>query len=101
MSYFPKPLTHSKNKIKVELDLANYATKLDARSVDASEFAKKTHLASLKGDINKIEKVASGLSNLKSKVNKLHVDRLEPVPIDLKRLCDVVHKEIVKKDVYW
>ena len=29
MSYFPKPYTHSKNKIKLELDLPNYATKYD------------------------------------------------------------------------
>ena len=29
MSYFPEPYTCSKNKIKVELDLANYAKKSD------------------------------------------------------------------------
>ena len=28
MSYFPEPYTHGKNKIKVELDLYNYATNL-------------------------------------------------------------------------
>ena len=27
MSFFPKPYTHSKNKIKVELGLYNYATR--------------------------------------------------------------------------
>ena len=27
MSYFPEPYTRNKNKIKVELDLSNYATK--------------------------------------------------------------------------
>ena len=29
MSYFPEPYTYSKNKIEVELDLPNYATKCD------------------------------------------------------------------------
>ena len=27
MSYFPKPYSHNKNKIKFELDLSNHATK--------------------------------------------------------------------------
>ena len=41
MSYF-SPYGHSKNKIKVELDLSNYATKSDLKSatgVDISQFA--------------------------------------------------------------
>ena len=42
MSYFP-PYVHLKNKIEVELDLCNYATKSDlenAASADALQFAK-------------------------------------------------------------
>ena len=31
MSYFPEPYTCSKNKIKCELDLPNYATKSDPK----------------------------------------------------------------------
>ena len=31
MSYFPEPYTLSKNKIKAELNLSNYATKLDLK----------------------------------------------------------------------
>ena len=31
MSYFPKRHTHSKNKMEVELDLSNYATKYDLK----------------------------------------------------------------------
>ena len=31
MSYFPDPYTHSKSKMKVELDLPNYATKSDLK----------------------------------------------------------------------
>ena len=29
MRYFPKPYNHSKNRIKVELDLSNYSTNSD------------------------------------------------------------------------
>ena len=42
----------------------------------------------------------SGLNSLKSKVDKLDVDKLVPVPVDLSKLSDVVIKDVVKKDVY-
>ena len=45
MSYFPEPHNHSTNKIEVELDLENYATKSNLKNVtgvDTSKFAKKT-----------------------------------------------------------
>ena len=57
----------------------------------------KNYLASLKSDINKFKKVPIGLNSLKSKVNQLDVDKLEPVPVDLIKLGDVVEKEIAKK----
>ena len=72
--------------VKVELDLSNYATKADlknATGVDTLKFAKKVDLASLK-----------------SEIYKLDVDKLETTPVDLKRLNDVVDKEVVKKDMY-
>ena len=45
-------------KVKVELDLSNYATKTDlenATGVDTSPFSKKTDLASLKSDVDKLD----------------------------------------------
>ena len=57
----------------------------------------KNDLASLKSDINKFKKVPIGLNSLKSKVNQLDVDKLEPVPVDLIKLGEVVEKEIAKK----
>ena len=54
--YFP-PYNNSINKIKVELDLRNYATKDDVKNithVDASDFASKTNLAALKTEVDKI-----------------------------------------------
>ena len=63
--YFPKPKS-SEGRVKVELDLSNYATKAyfkNAVGVDTSKFAKKVDLA-----------------NLKSDVDKLDIDKLENVP---------------------
>ena len=39
--------------------------------------------------------VPSGLNDLKTKVDDLHVDKLKTVPVDLKKLNDVVSKEVV------
>ena len=74
--YFPEPKS-SRGRVKVELGLYNYATKSvlkNATGVDASKFAKKIDLASLKSnvnglDIDKLKNVPTNLSNLKSKVD--------------------------------
>ena len=44
--------------------------------------------------------VLTALSNFKTKVDNLDVDKLKTVPIDLKKLTDVMSKEVVKKTVY-
>ena len=41
MGYFPEPYPFIRNKIKVELDLSNYATKSDTTGVGTSKLAKK------------------------------------------------------------
>ena len=51
--------------------------------VDTSSFALKTNLA-----------------NLKTKVDKLDIDKLVPVPTDLSKLSGVVKNDVVKKTVY-
>ena len=51
MSQYYPPYRSSSNNIKVELDLANYATETDLNNithVDVSSFASKTNLAALK-----------------------------------------------------
>ena len=47
-----------------------------------------------------MKNVPSNLSNLKSKVDKLDVDKLVPVPVDLSKLSDAVKNDVVKEDVY-
>ena len=49
---------------------------------DTSIFALKTNLASLK-----------------TKVDKLEIEKLVPVPVDLSKLSDVVRNDVVKKTV--
>ena len=51
-------------------------------------------------DVNKLEKVPTGLNNLKSKVDKLDIDKLVPVLVDLSKLSDIVRNDVVKKDAY-
>ena len=94
--------------MKVELDLSNYATKANFKNttgVDTSDFAKKTDLANLKPDVDKLDidklkNVPNNLRSLKSKVDNLDVDKLVQVPVDLSKLCDTVKNDVVQKDAY-
>ena len=84
--YLPKPFRSFGGNINVKVDLSNYATKTDLKNVanmDTSNFALKTNLA-----------------NLKTEVDKLDIDKLVPVPVDLSKLSDVVKNDVVKKTVY-
>ena len=84
--------------------MSYYQAKLDlknATSVDISELPKKIDLANLKSDdneldINTVRNKTRGLSNLKSKVDKLDFDKLIPVPVDLSKLSDVVKYDVKK-----
>ena len=84
--YFPKPFnSHFGDSIKVKIDLSNFATKTDMKNislVDTSCFALKTNLA-----------------NLKTEVDKLDIDKLVHIPVDLSKLSDAVNN-VVKKAVY-
>ena len=81
--YFPKPYEPFAGDIKVKVDLSNYAIKTDIRNIlrtDTSSFALKSNLASWK-----------------TEVNKLDIDKLVPVPVDLSKLSDVVKKTAYDK----
>ena len=51
-------------------------------------------------DIDRLNYVPVDISHLKSTVDKLDFDELVPVPVDLNELSDVVKNNVVKKDVY-
>ena len=44
-----------------------------------------------------MKNVPTNVSNLKSKIDKLDVDKLALVPVDLSKLRDVVENGVVKK----
>ena len=47
-----------------------------------------------------MKNIPTNLSNLKSKVDKLDVNKSVPVPVDLSKLSDIVKNDVVKKDGY-
>ena len=42
----------------------------------------------------------SNSATLKTEVDKLDIDKLAPVPVDLSKVSDVVKNDVVKKTVY-
>ena len=85
MSYYP-PYKSSSNNVKVELDLTNYATKTDLKNithVDVITYVSITNLAALK-----------------TKIDKIDVDKLKATPTDLAKLSNVVKNDVVKKTDY-
>ena len=79
---FPKLFKSFGGTISVKVDLSNYATKTDLKKlthVDTLSFALITNLASLK-----------------AKVDKLDIEKLAPVPVDLSKLSDVVKNGVFK-----
>ena len=83
---FSKPYESFGGDINVKVDLSKYATKADIQNVshvDTSSFALKTNLPSLK-----------------PQVDKLDIDKLVPVPVDLNKLSDVVENDVIKKASY-
>ena len=104
MSYYPEPDSHIRDKVKVVLDLPNYVTKKElehATGIDTSDLAAKKDFIALKAEvgklnINKLVNVPTTLNNLKTKVNDLDVGKSKTVSIDLKKLIDVVHNDVVK-----
>ena len=58
MSYYPEPDSHIRNKIKVELDISNHATKKEidhATDVDTSDLAAKKYFIALKAEVDKLD----------------------------------------------
>ena len=74
--YFPKPFRNFGGNNNVKVDLSNYATKNDLKNItriDSSCFAE---------------------------VDKVDIDKLERVPVDLSKLSDVKKNDADKKTVY-
>ena len=84
--YFLKPFKSFGGNINVKVDLSNYTTKTDLKNithVDTSSFALNANLASLK-----------------TEVDKLDINKLSSVPVDLSELSDFVKNHFFKNTVY-
>ena len=80
--YYPKPFKSFGGNINIKVDLSNCARKTDLKNVthvDTSRVALKTNLASLKTEVDKVD-----------------IDKLVPVSVDLSKLSDVVKNDVVK-----
>ena len=81
--YVPKPFETFGGDIRVKVDLSNYATKTDLKKatvIDTSQLATKSDLVSLTAE-----------------VDKLDIDKLVPLSVDLSKLSDVVKMMLLKK----
>ena len=81
--YFPKSHEPFLGDTNIKISLSNYATKTDLKNVthvDVSSFALKSNLGSSK-----------------TEVDKLDIDKLAPVPVDLSKLSDVVKIMLLKR----
>ena len=86
MSQYYPPYRSASSNSKVELDLANYATKTDLNNithVDVSSFASKTNFVALETEVDKID-----------------ADKLKTTPADLAKLTNAVEHDLVKKTDY-
>ena len=83
IQYFPKPFRGDMN---VKVDLSDYARRAGIKNishVDTLSFMLKLNLPSLK-----------------TEVDKLDIDKLVPVPVNLSKLSDVVKNDVAKQIVY-
>ena len=96
MSYHPESYSHIEDKVKVVLNLSNYATIKELEhttGIDTSDLAAKKDFIALKTevdklDFNKLVNVPTSWNNLKTKIDDLDVGKLKTVPVDLKKLSD-------------
>ena len=66
--------------------MSKYATKSKLKKAIGVNISDLVDLANFKSVVNKVD--------------KLDVNKLKPVPLDLKNVSGAVEKEVVKKDVY-
>ena len=80
--YFPEPYKSFGGNINVKVNLSNHATTAElknATGVDTSKLAAKSDFARLKAEVDKID-----------------VDKLKTVLVDLNKLRNIVNNDVVK-----
>ena len=94
MSYYPKPDSYIKDKVKRLLNLSSYATKNKLEhvtSIDTSDLIAKKDSIALKAEVIKLEinkptNIPTSFNNLKTIIDELDVGKLKTVTADLKKL---------------
>ena len=84
--------------------MSNYVTKKElyhATGVDTSDSAAKIDFIALNVEVDKLDiaklcNIRTSLKNFKTKFDDLDVGKLNTVPVDLKKVSDVMHNEVVK-----
>ena len=101
MSYCLESDSHAREKIKVVLDLSNYATKRELEHTTGIDTSDLTDFIALKAQVGKLDiaapvNVSTSLNNSKTKVDDSDVGKLKTAPVDFKKLSDVADNEVVK-----
>ena len=104
MTYDPESNIHIRDKVKVVLDLSNYSTKKELKDdkwVDTSNLAAKRDFIAFKAEVDKLNinilvSFPNDLNKSSTNVDDLDFDKLKRVHVDLKKVSDVVSKEVVK-----
>ena len=81
--YFPKPYEAYGGDINVRVDLSKYAIKTDIKNISYVN--------------NSIFPLKSTIASLEREVDKLDIDTLVPVSVDVSKLSHVVKNDVVKK----
>ena len=81
--YFPKSNEPSGGDINVRVDLSKYAIKTDLKNISYVN--------------NSIFPLKSTIASLEREVDKLDIDTLVPVSVDVSKLSHVVKNDVVKK----
>ena len=87
--YFPKPFRNFARSINVKVDLSNYATKADIKNISHVDTLVLISFA-----------LKSNVASLKTELDKLDIDKLVRVPVDLSKLSNVAKNAVAKKAIY-
>ena len=104
MTYYSELASHIRDKVKVTWNLSNYTTRKNQTMLQVLMYLIQLHKKNFiplkaeidKVDFNKLVNVPTSLNDLKTKVHDLNVSKWKTLPIDLKKLSDVVDNDFVQ-----
>ena len=88
MGYYPEPDNYIRDKVKLILDLSNYASRKELELVTGiSNLAAKKDFVALKAEVDKLDinkqiNAPTSLNNLKTKIDHVDLGKLKTVSVD-------------------